>query len=536
MRTMKYIFWIFFLCAFQMAAQDQILPISDVEVIKAFEAKLKEAKMLNVAPEIKDPKPDNTVYSYLLDIEPLKLNYPDPKIRPLAYSENEESHIHYNWIKLGFGTLKRPSAQLGHFNFLEDKYRWSVFADYHDGIFKDSLFSRNINLKANGEYYINEDLELRTDVFYNNQYRSTFPFSDAQIISDQVYSSTGLALGLHSHKRFKDIFEFGLDLEFLNNAMDRDPYEVFPNIEPNFKEVRFAMPLYVYAHLSESTLLSARYKVEYFKISDTNAFFSNQVMAKIHSQLNDFHIDAGVHLAVASEESKLFPILSLQYRPQESAVSIFIKSSMDVQINGLAHLYSRNHFLQSPVTDDDERLYTDCSVDGGVSYSTSKLNASISGGYHFYKNISDFVFVGRYFDSRFTNGTGVGLIGSFEYALNANLLVKFEGEKIFYSLDNPFGLPDVDLTASLIFKEGTKYRIVPKVNYRNAAEILLLAPTNSDFDTNALFDVSVYADYYITDHMGLYLEANNLLNQRYTRWVGQPDFGTNVYGGIKVKF
>ncbi|MEM8909019.1 MAG: hypothetical protein AAGD05_14325, partial [Bacteroidota bacterium] len=53
---------------------------------------------------------------------------------------------------------------------------------------------------------------------------------------------------------------------------------------------------------------------------------------------------------------------------------------------------------------------------------------------------------------------------------------------------------------------------------------------------NALFDLSLGAEYTITKNFNVFFEANNLFANRRQRWFRYPTFGANVLGGITARF
>ena len=52
----------------------------------------------------------------------------------------------------------------------------------------------------------------------------------------------------------------------------------------------------------------------------------------------------------------------------------------------------------------------------------------------------------------------------------------------------------------------------------------------------AMFDVNVGASYGISDNFGVFLDLNNVLNQKYQRWNNYQSYGFNLIGGVTMKF
>jgi hypothetical protein len=51
-----------------------------------------------------------------------------------------------------------------------------------------------------------------------------------------------------------------------------------------------------------------------------------------------------------------------------------------------------------------------------------------------------------------------------------------------------------------------------------------------------LYDLSIGAEYWISQHFGAFLDINNMLNNKRQRWVNYPIYGINVLGGITARF
>jgi hypothetical protein len=54
--------------------------------------------------------------------------------------------------------------------------------------------------------------------------------------------------------------------------------------------------------------------------------------------------------------------------------------------------------------------------------------------------------------------------------------------------------------------------------------------------TDILFDLNVGASAQLTQNVGLFLDVNNILNNRRERWLNYPIFGINVLGGLTLRF
>jgi outer membrane receptor protein involved in Fe transport len=51
-----------------------------------------------------------------------------------------------------------------------------------------------------------------------------------------------------------------------------------------------------------------------------------------------------------------------------------------------------------------------------------------------------------------------------------------------------------------------------------------------------LFDLGIGGSYWFTNNIGVFLDINNILNNKRARWANYPTIGTNFLGGVTVKF
>ena len=93
---------------------------------------------------------------------------------------------------------------------------------------------------------------------------------------------------------------------------------------------------------------------------------------------------------------------------------------------------------------------------------------------------------------------------------------------------------------------GAKYTIIndPKTNQMASVRASLFVQNgvnyklkNGDADRlNALYDLSLGGEYFFSKNIGLFLDINNILDNKRERWQNLPTFGLNVLGGISARF
>jgi hypothetical protein len=101
----------------------------------------------------------------------------------------------------------------------------------------------------------------------------------------------------------------------------------------------------------------------------------------------------------------------------------------------------------------------------------------------------------------------------------------------------PWGLVPLEITSSLrwqlfkdFFLKGDLY------GYRGAPYRSLVGTTLKDFKGQSGVDVSAGVEYKITRSLNLWLQMNNIFNNKYERWHQYPVYGFNILGGIVFSF
>jgi hypothetical protein len=86
------------------------------------------------------------------------------------------------------------------------------------------------------------------------------------------------------------------------------------------------------------------------------------------------------------------------------------------------------------------------------------------------------------------------------------------------------------------------FMIFPAPKFTLTAYIALLGGiyakdiSNNVVALNTVTDMGVGAEYQVVSRLSVFAQVNNLLNDKYQRWLGYQAYGLNVYGGVRLKF
>lgn len=94
--------------------------------------------------------------------------------------------------------------------------------------------------------------------------------------------------------------------------------------------------------------------------------------------------------------------------------------------------------------------------------------------------------------------------------------------------------PNTQLNANI------SWNPLPKLNISAYSSFLAgnyaLDSASKEVKLNPILDLGFGAEYLVLKKLSLFLNCNNLLNNKYQRWLGYQSYGINIFGGVRLKF
>jgi hypothetical protein len=247
----------------------------------------------------------------------------------------------------------------------------------------------------------------------------------------------------------------------------------------------------------------------------------------------------GAELAASGEEYFLFPDVEILLSLAGNGLSVFAGADGGLRKNNFKILSPYSPFLVSELAGIRNSSYYD--FYGGVKGTVSGIEYSAQAGY---KPTNDLVLFEANLDKPWTRfdvlydtANIIYVQASLKGRLLDNLDISGSIVQNFYDLRNEeeaWYLPKLQGNIGLSYLTlNQNLRLKAEVFVNNAVAFQELDLANKP---NLLFDISLGADYFITDNFGLFLHLNNLTTNEYRRWYGYPGFGLNVLGGITARF
>ncbi|NNF34521.1 MAG: hypothetical protein HKN68_10455 [Saprospiraceae bacterium] len=512
------------------------LKTDNVEVIKAFEAKLADAIMLSINPKLTEIIPVIKKYNYDVTIVPYAIEYPAPIIRPVAMRRDDPPKVFKHFLKAGYGNIKNATGDLRLSHIFSDVMDWNLGLKYrsldnnNDIPFqKFSSISGNTGLgltvleTSRLEFNVGGGLEQR-NFFYNESDRS-----DA-LTSDDVKRDIGrISGGVQFYNAVDNStlvdYRIGLNGYYTTlSDIDEKEFNGIANVELTKRRedgisVSFTGGVDFNSSFGKNDLIG----------------FADPYIRIAKSQVT---VDIGLDYIFANEKSYVFPKGELNFAIDQKAVQVYV---------GVDQIYHRNNMRNTvaynPFSNGFNGVATAITRDfyAGAKGDILGLVYRAKVGY---KDIQNQAFFNTIFQDslrRFAVNTtdlkSYYVSGSIEVPIRDILTVGGSVTQNFFEdvgSGTLWHIPQLDLSLyGVISLLHDKVSIRSDIFIRDGVE----AETPNGIESlDDLFDLNLEATLMPVENIGIYLAGKNLLDRAYRRWYGYPNVGLHLEAGIKAKF
>jgi hypothetical protein len=518
------------------------IEVDQVEVIKAFEAKLSDAKRISIAPKVKAVIPVEKTYNYDITIVPVDISYPDPVIRPLAMNPDAPKNVDRFFTRIGYGDLKSPYADASYQFVKGDEYDFILDAHYYGADDSEEIANRKFyesSLNLEGGYRIGENNKVSLDLGGKYDSRNFYDTLFARTVTDVERINRNI-LNINTEVAIQNIETTGRGFDYklnINGGLIK--------MDSRFdaSEIRFGTGLNTQKRFSEkfSVLLDA--DASFYKLDDSDSDTTLQKMYTIKPgvqfSLGSFTMRALADIFIDDNGTSPFIEAEANLSILDNSIQIYLGVDQKVDINSLANKYLSNPYVNRMAP--EHRNTISKQYYAGVRGKMKDfLTFNFSGGY---EDILDQRFDrnnnGVLMRSTYDNMTNVFINANLEFKVNENFTIGGIVNQNFFdpeTLDNVINMSEYSYNAySKISLLNEKLLIRADINL--ADKIYWDIPaTGEQLSGNKQLDLSIGVDYYFTKNIGLWVRGNNLLDREYLSYHYYPGFGRNLLGGITARF
>ncbi len=520
-------------------AQKEKLNTENVDVVKTFEARLLESNKLSVQPQL--PKLDTTTQrqNYNVPARPLTVNYDAPKLRPIGMKSVKEDKPMNGFVKAGAGAPKTFWGEGGYYFAAKDKFDGKAWFRHHSLDANKSVENQkffNNDFLLNGNYYINDQLAAEGKIAYSFDRFHYYGYPDSLDFTEektrQDFKILDISARLHNKERNDNDLNFSVTPQFylLNDYYSN-------------RETGFALDMTATKWFAEKHALRITIRPDATRFQDTVTQRLNNIYLRpsftFHSDI--VKIKVGGNFVNNRDEFSIFPDAEIGLRVIGDGVQIFAGANGDLRKNTYRSFSDYNPFLQirgNTLTNTRwDNYYGGLRGDfgwldytGQFSYSKASdialYDVFLEDGITRFRPIYDTV--------KITNIQGTVKFKPFEAlvltgTLSQNITMDVSKER------RAWGLPMTEGNFGAVYT-ALKGKASLRANAYIADGIEFKDEQDVSREGKVLFDLNLGGSYYFTKNIGVFLDINNVLNNKRERWYRYPMAGTNFLAGFTARF
>ena len=522
---------------------------NSVTVVTNFEARLTDAERVRVNPV---PPPADTVsrrQTYTILPRPLEIEYPAPTIRPRAVQREQPEPIKNGYAKIGLGV---PNALYGDVSYDltgQDNLDLGLFANHYSFNNDNKVENQRASdtqIGARGNYLFEQGFAVKGGLSYDTRSRYYYGYNFPEVARD----STEEPLTFDPDDVRQRFNTFALDAQIYNGTRTEGDIDYRAGIalylmdaNPSVRETGFDITVGGTKWINGTNPLDVEFRADFTSFKDTSSQNLNVFsLSPSYTVLvaDRVKLKAGVRLVGQEDDFDIFPNVTASAVIVDGLISAFAGVEGNVVKNTLRSLSDYNPWINTRLrvrNSEATRFY------GGVEGTFRRIAYRAEAGYKYLDNLALYVTQRDgddipMFDVLYDDGSQVYLQATATLPLVENLDLSGTFVQRFYSMEDeekPYHLPSLSLNAAGIYT-------LPTLPLQVRADLFVenglpYQTIDGGIDNlNALLDLSLSAEYTITDAFGAWVRVNNLLNNKRERFFQYPTIGTNFMVGATASF
>jgi hypothetical protein len=470
----------------------------------------------------------------------------DTKVKVAPLKEGSLSKLYGDYVKVGFGNYTSPYLEAFINNKRSEKYTYGTHFKHfssQNGPVKNSGLSENMG-EVYGKY-MGENTVLRGSLGYQRNRYNFYGYDHAREPNaggdslKQVLSTFTLSVGIEN-KNKQDKFNYNTDLNYYNFSTytKAKESEVLWNLKSDYR-LDADKKIIVDAGLSVSK------RTDSSTINRTLFTIKPALQYNVNDKLT---LIGGFNVGYANDTMKnynklhVYPRVNAEYKLIDNKLIAFGGLDGEMQKNTLRTLARENPYLNSNValahTNKTSDFYAGFKggLKGGLSYKIKASSANYKYLYFFNNAISDTSKFDVLYDKGNVNVLNLG--GELNYEVNNKFRLGLAGAYYKYTmskLQQAWQRPT--LTGSVL----ATYNLNQKM-YFNADFYYIGGLRGENYVSGqvvklkGIADLNLKIDYLFSKQFSAFIEANNILSQKYQRYLYYNNKGINVLAGLTYSF
>lgn len=509
-----------------------------------------DANKINSEPVVTDSTKKIPVKSYIINSK--KIN-PTTVIEPVSAAEMEGEPLTklYNaLVKAGMGTYTTPYLEFWYNSLRSKEYAYGVRLKHISSAatlknYGYAGMSDN-QVSLYGKKFLKEHSLIGNFDFGRNGLH--FYGYDANLISlnksetAQHFNYFGANAELLSHYNKAERFNHDIKFSYYNLS-DR-----FKSSENNLKANGYVQTLF------NKELIKVNALVDYYNFKSTDDTINNTIIAlnpNFIAKGDKYHASLGVMATIDIDYATRFyfhPIVDASYNIFDNIIVPYAGVTGGVRKNSFKTITDENPFVASNIK--LKNTVNKFEVFGGLKGTLSStiaynLHASYSalGNMLMYEN--DTTKPGNRFITIYDDANVLNMRGEVIYQLREKLRIVLSGDYYNYKMKHELKAwykPQVKFGFAANYNLSDKIVIKADLFYLDNQFAKTLEPADDSTpkiaakELKGVFDINLGAEYRYTKRLGFFVQANNIANARYLRYMNYPTQQLSIMGGASYAF
>jgi hypothetical protein len=524
------------------AIRGQGLPSGEVDVIKNFNARLIETEKYRLRPELPPLDTIAKIQEYNISALPLNVDYPPPKIRPIAMRPQDPGPVYPGYARLGTGLPKAFFAEGGYSlanseNFVLDARIFHYSADNSAHIENQKFSDTEAGLK--GTFHLEDQgmgIQGKANYSLNNVF--FYGYNDLGLDSTVTFASDDVKQSFSMLELGGEVFNSKptqLDFNY-SGSVD------FYHLEDNYaaRENGVDIKLKGTKWFEDQHALQVIMRAEFTGYRDTadqslNNYYLNPSFT-YHGDV--FRAKVGINAASSEDEFFFFPDVEVAVTLLGNLLTAYAGAEGNLYKNNFRNLSEYNPFISSrPELRNTNYNHFYGGVQGEILGADYQAQAGFKRCNDLALYLSDEDTIPR-FNVLYDTVDIFTIKGSLTMPVFENFNLIGSIAQNLYSpknQDKAWHLPSLELNvgASYVMLDN-RLSLRGDLFVENGVPILDADGTNRHL--NALFDLSASAEFMFTQNIGAFARVNNLLDNERERWHHYPVLGINGVVGLSARF
>ena len=527
------------------AQDDEQLPGQNLTVFSEIKPVLQEAEKIKLAPTLPRVEPAEPNFDYIFDEKQIEVSYEAPEVRPLAVKAEPLEPLPHAFIKVGFGNVTTPMAEVYLNSGRKQKYHKGSTNSNYGAAFK------YISQKSGRAEQLYSDFRSRLFADFYTEAAYFSPYLGYSRDGNRFYgydSEKDSALAALDNKQVFNYYYGGLKF---GNPNENDAHIDFDG------ELRMAAlsdylgqseinPLFMLQgskELDNGHRINAGLRLDYSRLSAFDTMVQTQLIFGFHPsyriQGDVWFADLGLRTGSDDHGFFIYPDLSFERQLIEESLVFSAVIRGQTLKNNFKTLSDENPYLQAGQIISSSRNFKVGAGLSGVPF--RNFSYKVEAGYSMRRFMPYFMndtLLPNRFNVIYDTATSiVGLHAELGYELSKKMHFLASGDFYKYSTSEqykPWYKPSMKFSLLLQYFVLESLRIEGSVNA--FSKMWARDDARSVIQLPGLVDINLGADYKINDSFHIFVHVNNLTSVKYQRWYRYPGYGVNGVGGIKMIF